>query len=307
MPTLLSWSPAYLDSRKDLAPWTRYLHSLTLRRLADFFGLEGRPQRICEHNPDHASAFRLYLEGLGLSPASVAIEIRNAKTIYGRAVKRKVIESNPFEGESGMAPEPVQDWPEVGDAEMDRLLKSCRGYHYRCLFALARWGGLRRGECCRLRWADIDWDARTLEIKAPVITTKRRPRMVPICPKLYAELLAAKSNGGDGPCSGCSPYPRNLARAVQATMRRARFPKMRRPLHDLRRCRSTELFDRFPPLTAAKWMGHGPQVAAKYYVRPTRQAIEAVTGGREDSARAGDLGSVLAKLAAIEAKLKDAG
>lgn len=305
--TLTTWAAVYLDSRTDLCDWTKYLHGLTLRRLAACFGSE---TPIGDQTHDDAAKFRRYVVNLGLAPASVAIEIRNAKTIYQRAVKRKLIPFNPFEEESGAAPEVAHDWPEIGEPEMERILSKCRRPGWRCLFALARWGGLRRGEAMRVRWADIDWEGHTLTvtvIERPdgrrIVGTKARKRTVPLCPRLYAVLLDAKATGGAGPCAELPRSVRNLARSVRAIARRAGFGGMRRPLHDLRRCRSSELFDRFPALTAAKWMGHSPAVAAKFYVRPTKEAVEAVTGGRESVSDSAPLALVLAKLEAIEARL----
>lgn len=99
---------------------------------------------------------------------------------------------NPFQG-AGMLPLDSHSRRSLGRGEIARLLDAARdegGDYYR-LFLLAAYTGLRLGECCTLKWEDIDAGRGIMQFQ-PGKTRKYmngRPVTVPLHWKLLKELL----------------------------------------------------------------------------------------------------------------------
>jgi integrase len=59
--------------------------------------------------------------------------------------------------------------------ELRTFLAEMREHHHRALFRLAAMTGLRRGELCGLRWADVDLDAGRLVVRRTITTVNHEP------------------------------------------------------------------------------------------------------------------------------------
>jgi integrase len=294
-PMLGSWVRAYLDSRKDLAEGTMKLHVKTCEYLETFFAREMKLDRI---DRNAAAEFRLWLGALTdrrgnpqMTDTTVCAHIRNAKVVFGRAVARDLIPFNPFDKVRGTPAAVEHNWAEIDTAATYRILAACPHTGWRCLFALCRWAGLRRGEAMRLTWADIDWAERTLSVLPPMVngrrtaSTKARRREVPMTPELHdllREAFDAADSGQPGPCAAVNPNRGNIHRDAQAIISKAGLPVYSKPFHTLRKCCETEWLSCHPAMTVAKWLGHSAAVAAAHYHRPTREQMAAVTGGESE-------------------------
>ncbi len=97
--------------------------------------------------------------------------IRLTHTIIAKALhdaeRKGLIQQNP----ARLASPPAQATthaPEMAIWTTDELaafLASTAGHHHAALFRLAAMTGLRRGEVCGLRWADVDLEAGTLVVR----------------------------------------------------------------------------------------------------------------------------------------------
>lgn len=275
-PTLGAWGEKYLSLRGTaLSSGTLYLHKLTLKYLADHFGDATKIDRI---NRVHAAEWRVAISA-GRSPQTVALNIRNAKVIFQTAVDLALITANPFAKENGAAPAVDKDWRQIDAPDFQKLLAACPDDPWRCLFALARWAGLRLGECLRLRWEHIDWDRKTLQVvHQGEISTKKRSRTVPIRPDLFKLLAAAfeaAAPGSDGPTDGTGRYNTH-AKAARICARS--IGEYAKPFHTLRKCCESEWMAEYPVLDVAAWLGHSPTVAARHYVRTADSTMARVTG-----------------------------
>ncbi len=140
--------------------------------------------------PEDAAAWRRCLKDLGLSEAAIRTHCGNVKTMLAEAVRRKVIDENPFATlKSGPTPSKYTRY--VTPEEIERVIDACPDSEWRLLFGLARYAGLRiPSESHRLTWADVDFDRGRLTVHSP--KTERyaghAQRMVPITPKLMALL-----------------------------------------------------------------------------------------------------------------------
>ena len=114
----------------------------------------------------------------------------NVKTILAEAVRRKVIDANPFGAEpAGAMPSKYSRY--VTPDEIERVINACPDDEWRLLFGLARYAGpCIPSELHLLTWGDVDFDRGRLTVRSP--KTERckghEHRVVPITPRLM-ELL----------------------------------------------------------------------------------------------------------------------
>lgn len=275
-PTLGEWAERYPKLRDDLNERTIMLHRKTLEYLK---ARHGAGLRLDKFTPAKADDWRVWLgkqKGPNgtLSAQTVAAHIRNAKVIFERARRRRLIGSNPFADISGQAPKVSKDWREVTPADLDRILDACPSAEWRVLFALCRLAGLRRGEAIALRWGDIDWQARRLRADG-----KTGPRLVPVSPALLEILQAAYDEAQPGAELVCGQLRyADLHRGATAIVKRSGVGRYSKPFHTMRKCLESEWVKIAPWPTVCSWLGHSAKVAAEHYLRPGEDDFARVTG-----------------------------
>ena len=170
-PTIASFLELYFSGRAtELAPGSLELHRQTGRYLQAFFGGHRRLDEIIRHD---ARAFKTALAVGDLihankrqvtpGPVTVDLHIRNARTIFNRAVADDLIEYCPF-GRFGSTPLVNRDWHYVSTEEFAKLMEAARSLSWRLLLGLGRYSALRRGEALNLRWRNIDWSNNRLQV-----------------------------------------------------------------------------------------------------------------------------------------------
>lgn len=88
--------------------------------------------------------------------------------------------------------------------EAAKFLRAARQDHWGAIFEFALSTGLRRGELCGLRWADVDWEGRTLSIRENVVDKRKS-----------GELVSTPKTRGSRRKVHLSPAALELLRAVQ--------------------------------------------------------------------------------------------
>jgi integrase len=208
--------------------------------------------------------------------ATVCQHIRNAKVIFGHAVRDDLILFNPFDRLKGNASQPDKNWKYVTRDELHQLLEACPSVSWRLLLAFCRLAGLRQGEALGLSLSSIDWENRRLEVIAE--KTGRR-RVVPIEPELYSFLLNAFSAASDCERSvipeGSIVRP-NLWRDFGVICRRAGLKRWAKWCHVLRKNCETGWAQRYPQYVVSTWLGHGMDVSARYYLQVPDELYEKV-------------------------------
>lgn len=222
-----------------------------------------------------------WVESLACERATRAKAAGMVGAMFAYAERKEWVARNPFAAIAVRRVSKSLFVRPIDAAEFAAILNACPDPHWRCLFALCRWCGLRAGEAQRVRWVDLDMNKGTVRINTPdaeneelTITTKRRPRVVPLRQELRAELAACDRND-DGPCVAMGNNP---ARKAAAIVVRAGVLPYGEPLQSLRKMCVSEWQEKYPALAVAHWCGHSAQVALRHYYAPTDALVAEVTG-----------------------------
>jgi integrase len=279
----------YLSSRTDIEKSTKTNLETAKRWLIEFFGEQRELDSI---TPGEADQYRIWLGSVGKqAPNTVKRLCGRAKEFFRAALRRRLVRENPFQGMKHLivGASPKSRIRFIDEPTARAVLAACTNAHWRAVFSLARYGGLRvPSELCLLRWQDIDWKSSQLLVTSP--KTKRYPdgetRWTPLFPELRRELEAWRT---------VAPKERefvvkvaigpktNLRTGLIKILKRAGIKPWPKLYQNLRSTRSTELIDQgFPPHVVAAWLGHSVKVAAKHYNQITDEHFRrAVEGGRK--------------------------
>jgi len=211
-----------------------------------------------------------------LSPRTVDLHIRIARTTFNRAVDDDLIMYNPFDRLSGGLPAVEKDWHYVGLDEFSKLVAASPNQGWKTLLGLCRLAGLRQGEALSLRWRDVDWQKNRLIVWAQ--KTKRR-RVVPIAPELLPILrdaFADAPESGESVVTGVTTP--NVWRDFGVIRKKAGTPKYAKWCHTLRKNRESDWINAgFPFHVVVEWMGHSDEVARQHYLRVNEADIDAAS------------------------------
>ncbi len=305
-PVLSIFLAHYFAQRTDLDEATLVLQRCTGERLTAFFVPSIRMDAITRLQ---ASKFRSWLvatpytrskkkvaEARRLSDASVAKHMRFTKQIFQWAADRDLIPFNPFDRLKAGGSHAQEHWTYVPESDLAKVQAHCPSDSWRLAFALARLAGLRLNEVRRAEWGWIDWQARTLAIKPKLRhgkrerTTKQNFRTVPLVPALYEQLRTAFEQAPERSTLICPTLGSSPSHAADKILARAGLG-WSKPMHTLRKSRESDWLAQYPLPDVAKWMGHDPTVALRFYHQTKTDSIEAVTGRppKAQDARATDL------------------
>ncbi len=188
---LQEWLDRYLDDREgELKPESARKLRQTKSKLLAHFDPETPLRSI---TVQQVADWRQYLKGLKLSEAAIKTHSGNAKTMLAEAVRRKMIDENPFQHlKSGPTPSRYSRY--VTPEEIEKIIDACPNCEWKLLFGLARYAGLRiPSESQILTWADVDFDRGRLTVRSPKTEhhVGHEQRIVPITPKLMPILQDA--------------------------------------------------------------------------------------------------------------------
>ena len=111
----------------------------------------------------------------GVSASKVIESVGVLKRVLDRAVRDKIIASNPCDQRSVTLPRrPRTERPVLSPTEVERLAIAMPHEADRVLVRLLAYGGLRVGEVLALRWSDVDLQRKVLTIQASVEDTTGR-------------------------------------------------------------------------------------------------------------------------------------
>lgn len=281
-PTLERWISRYLEERVDLEERTKMLHRKTAEYLTNFFNSAIRIDTI---NRNQAAEWRVWMGKQGITETTVCGHVRNAKTLFKRAIDRDLIGINPFDRLKGTAPKPKKDWHFVDREEFRNLLTECADDSWKAMLGLCRLAGLRRAEALGLPWSAIDWDKRRLRVEDEKRSKLRGEpvfRVVPIDPELHDLLLEAFdfADPGDERVWTRSKYRSGqLHRDIVSMMDDASLKRWSSPYQTLRKSCETEWAKALiPQHVVSEWIGHDITVSQDHYLKVTDDVYNSVSG-----------------------------
>lgn len=281
--TLGDWIKTYIKSRKsELKPSSIESLEITAQKLKDYFGETTRLDQI---EPEHASAFEVYLRDIGLAEPTIRHHNGNVKTIFNAALKQKLITTSPFaELSSTSLAGPPSHYVTPEDADL--VLSACPTLEWQVLFGLARLAGLRTpSETHGLKWSMIDWQESKMTV--PSVKTEHHPghaqRTTPITLKLMKILVAhyhATTPKPDDPLVRIKPgrYMRTQMRKIIDKAGLEQWPKV---FQALRQSCDIEWSMIYPEFAVDLWLGHSKRISRKHYKNIVPDQLhEQITGVR---------------------------
>jgi integrase len=283
--TLGAFLTDYLKSRTDLEPSTHCNLETAKRWLVKYFSWQREMTSI---TPGEADTYRIWLGTTGKqAPNTVKRLCGRAKQFFRAALRRRLIKENPFQDMKHLivGASPLERVREINAETAQRVLDACPDPHWRAIFALARYGGLRvPSEICSLQWGDIDWNAGRFLVK--IRKTKRyegrETRWTPLFPELRRELEAWRQVAPKDRefilKAAVSPKS-NLRTRLIKIVKRAGIKPWPKLYQNLRSTRSTELITQgFPAHVVAAWLGHTVKVANAHYNQVTDEHFRRAVG-----------------------------
>jgi len=281
---LADFTRRYIDGRTDLKPASIVKLEQARDALVSFFDGEKPLRRITAGD---AQDWRLSLIKRELSKATVQRLAAMAKQMMGDAVRRHILDDDPFTDlPSGVVA--TRSTRYVTADEADRIMDKCPSVQWRLLFALARYAGLRiPSESHGLTWDAIDWEQSRMTVKSPKTEQHEghEERVVPIFPKLMPYLQAAFDEAQEGAEKVITLGLNNLHRNMVRIIRLAGVDAYSKPFHTLRSSCQTELAMTFPDFAVAKWIGNSVRVADKHYLRMTSDLMDRAAGVETEAAQ----------------------
>ena len=117
-----------------------------------------------------------------------------AKQFFRAAIRKDIIEKNPFEGVKVVVQPNRARMYFITTQESEKVFDACPDQQWRLIFALCRYGGLRcPSEVLGLRWTDIDWARSRMIVHSPKTEHHhgKDMRIIPLYPELLPHLQEA--------------------------------------------------------------------------------------------------------------------
>jgi len=116
-----------------------------------------------------------------ISPVSVNVELRMLKAAFSTAKRWRMTEGNPFDGVT-FARVPEQAPLALSTDDLQKLLACIREGWFRDIVLFAVMTGMRRGEIMNLRWSDVDFERRVVNVETNATwkTKHGKRRAVPL-------------------------------------------------------------------------------------------------------------------------------
>ena len=297
--TVAEHAKAYLDRRTDIKPASRLVLAHAVRNLVEYFG----ETTLADVTSADADDFSRWLatdarvrgessrKPKGLSPATLGKRLSWAATIWRDAVRRELVNRNPFDDvkkPGGVNPDRQQYVP----AEtIETLIAAEPDLEWRALLALARYLGVRTpSEPFSMTWDCIDWERKRIRIPSPKTEVHNKSyRMAPILPEVLPHLERLYAATPEGTLHVFSRLREresrrraengfwsalNLRTALQKKLAKigiAPWPKL---WHALRASAETDLARRFSLASVTAWLGNSPKVAATNYLMVTDEDFD---------------------------------
>jgi len=272
--TVKDYVERYIKSRPDVKPDTIRKYRDTQSRLNLFF----KNDLMSDVTVAQAKRFRVYLSTTcKLADNSVRRLIGIARQFWNSAIEDEIVVKNPFRGQPAQVRPNAERAFFVSRELAQKVLDACPDNHWRLVFALARFGGLRiPSEAVLLRWQDVNFVDETIVIHSPKTEHHEGGgiRTIPLYPELKNLLWQEYEAAEAGTVYVLSRYNGkwsnvgvHMARIIEAAGLKV-WPKL---FVNCRSSRATELIRETGGNLQAvcQWMGHSVRIAVEHYQQVT--------------------------------------
>ncbi len=280
--TLAEFIDGYTASRIDVKAGTHEIYKQIRRNLVEHFG---KDMPLATITAGCAEEFRLALIKQELADATVRRRCGLAKQLFRKAVKKGLIDRNPFEDLVSTSKGNRDRFCFVSRDSIDAVLKACPDVQWRLMIVLSRYGGLRcPSEHLALRWGDVDWEHGRIRVPSPKTEHHdgKAERIVPLFPELLEPLREAFDAAEPGTEFVITKYRSsrtNLRTQFMRIIRKAGLTPWGKPWQNLRSTRQTELAESFPIHVVCAWIGNTPEVAGEHYLQVTDEHFARAANG----------------------------
>jgi len=286
---LMVFLDSYIESRVDIKPLTKMNLEQARRHLLIFFDAD---RLLRDIEPADAEDYRLHLIKTGLADNTARRLIGRARQFFKAAIKRGLIQSNPFDGIAASVKGNPERFHYISGQDAEKIIATCPDNQWRMIFALARYGGLRcPSEVLSLKWGDIDWECSRIRVPSPKTEhlAGGAIRIIPLFPELLLHLREGFEQAEPGTTYVITRYrdtSTNMRTQLVKIIRRAGLEPWQKPFQNLRSSRETELAERFPIHVVCKWIGNTASIAARHYLQLTDEHFDrAVRDGQDEAAQ----------------------
>lgn len=279
----------YRSKRSDAKDSTHKKYESVSNVLIAHFG---RSKDIRAITRGDADDFRSFLYGKGLSENTVRRYCGVAKQFFTAALRRNLIDKNPFEDQVCSVRGNAEKFHFVSEADAKKILEKCPDIQWRVIFALCRWGGLRcPSEVLSLQWSDVQWEANRLRVPSPKTEHHegKGSRLIPLFPEVRAELDKAYAEAFDSRSSDDEVVSgpiviryrdstQNLRTTFQKIVLRSGLKPWPKLFQNLRSTRQTELAEKYPVQAVTSWIGNSAAVAMAHYLQVRDEYFDQAVG-----------------------------
>lgn len=267
--TLDGFIDDFISGRADKSSGTIAHYQRAKLRLVEFFGADKPLSAVTPHDADRFGSWLKATKGHAENTARG--HLKNAKLIFGAAVRAKLITENPFKGISTQLVKRPDRMAFIDDKTIQKVLDACPTSRWKAIVVLCRYAGLRcPSEIFALRWADIDFDRGRMKVRSPKGEGfGKGVREVPLFHQVRHALdeLYLEPDGGEYVIStNDRSSQKNLRTVFEKILKRANVDPWERLFQNLRASRETELAKLYPLHLVTAWLGNTPKVAMESYL-----------------------------------------
>ena len=277
------WLERYMAARKGtVKPRTEENCEQARKNLLACFGAD---KPLTNFTTGDGAEFRQYLARKKLAEATIRRRCGRARQFFKAAVKRGLVNVNPFEDVPCRSVADPSRLHYVTVDEVEKVLAGCLDIEWRLIFALARYGGLRTpSETLGLRWNDIDWEHGRIHVRSP--KTEHIPghesRVIPLFTELQPILQEAFDLAEPGTVHVITKYRdikrANLRTQMERIIRAAGVTVWPKIFQNCRSTRQTEITKEYGAKTACMWLGNSERVSMDHYLQVRDEDFDRANG-----------------------------
>ena len=280
VPTVAALADKFIAARADVKESTRTGYRQVKSDLVEFFKTD-RP--IDTITPADAKQFKIHLgTKRKLASGTVNRRCRRAKQFFAFAVDSRYLPESPFAKVKAGQSVNSDNFAFIDPETTERLIEAAPDVQWRVIIAMARYAGLRiPSELLSLKWSDVLWDQKRINITSPKTAHQGKPeRVLPLFPELETILAEAYELAAPGDTFIITRYrdvKQNLRTTFQKIIRRAGVTPWPRLFQNLRSSRITELAEIFPAHVLDSWFGNTETVREAHYLQTTAEHYDRAT------------------------------